>query len=131
MTRIWLGVGRRPPPNRADHLVWSETDDPDMTAHCGDMVLVYHLLWELTHVVFEHPGLLAPESPCSEEVCITCSDEGRVAEVRSVPADGLVDVIVQGMPERVDASLVHPVVPGDLVLIHAGVALATLGGDRS
>ncbi len=46
-------------------------------------------------------------------------------------SDGLVDVIVQGAPERVDASLVDPVGPGDLVLIHAGVALATLGGDRS
>ncbi len=44
--------------------------------------------------------------------------------------DGLVDVIVRGMPETVDASLVTPVVPGDLILIHAGVALATLGGDR-
>jgi D-sedoheptulose 7-phosphate isomerase len=25
----------------------------------GDLVARYHLLWELTHVVFEHPGLLA------------------------------------------------------------------------
>ncbi len=131
VTRIWLGLGRRPATSRADHLVWSETDNPDLTAHSGDMVLLYHLLWELTHVVFEHPGLLAPESDCVEEVCITCSDEGRVAEVRSVRSDGLVDVIVQGVPERVDASLVDPVRPGDLVLIHAGVALAALGGDRS
>ena len=130
LTRIWLGLGRRHPTSRADHLVWSETDDPDLTAQSGDMVLLYHLLWELTHVVFEHPGLLVPEDACADEVCITCSDEGRVAEVRSVHADGVVDVIVQGRPETVDASLVNPVGPGDLVLVHAGVALATLGGER-
>ncbi len=61
LTRIWLGLGRRPATSRADHLVWSETDNPDLTAHSGDMVVLYHLLWELTHVVFEHPGLLAAE----------------------------------------------------------------------
>ena len=131
LTRIWLGAGPRPPTRRADHLIWSETENPDLTAQCGDMVLLYHLLWELTHVVFEHPGLLAPDPACADEVCITCSDEGRVAEVRAVHTDGLVDVIVQGLPETVDASLVDPVGPGDLVLVHAGVALAALGGDRS
>jgi hydrogenase maturation factor len=131
LTRIWLGLGRPHPTSRADHLVWSETDDPDLTAQSGDMVLLYHLLWELTHVVFEHPGLLAPEDACADEVCITCSDEGQVAEVQSVHADGVADVIVQGRPETVDASLVDPVGPGDLVLVHAGVALATLGGERS
>jgi hydrogenase maturation factor len=131
LTRIWLGVGSRPTTTRADHLVWSETDNPDVAAHSGAMVLLYHLLWELTHVVFEHPGVLVPEKGCAEDVCITCSDEGRVAEVRSVRTDGMVDVIVGGVPETVDASLVNAVDPGDLVLIHAGVALATLGGDRS
>ena len=130
LTRIWLGVGRRSPRSRADHIVWSETESPDLAAHGGDMVLLYHLLWELTHVVLEHPGLLVPENACADDVCITCSDEGRVGEVRAVQTDGLVDVIVRGMPETVDASLVTPVVPGDLILIHAGVALATLGGDR-
>ena len=35
------------------------------------------------------------------------------------------------MPETVDASLVDPVGPGDLVLVHAGVALATLGDGLS
>ncbi len=78
LTRIWLGVGRRSPRSRADHIVWSETESPDLAAHGGDMVLLYHLLWELTHVVFEHPGLLVPENACADDVCITCSDEGRV-----------------------------------------------------
>ena len=69
-------------------------------------MLLYHLLWELTHVVLEHPGLLVPENACADDVCITCSDEGRVGEVRAVQTDGLVDVIVEGNARTVDASLV-------------------------
>jgi hydrogenase maturation factor len=93
-------------------------------------VLLYHLLWELTHVVFEHPGLLKEEAGCADEVCITCSDEGRVAEVRAVLSDGRVQVMVGGRSETVDASLVDPVVPGELLLVHAGVALTALGATR-
>ena len=49
-------------------------------------VRLYHMLWELCHVCFEHPGLLkAPAAEeCTDEVCITCSDEGRLAEVVTV-----------------------------------------------
>jgi hydrogenase maturation factor len=133
LTRVWLGAGTRPVPHRADHLIWSEAHEPAHAAYSGDMVLLYHLLWELTHVVFEHPGLLTPDTACTEEVCITCSDEGRVAEVRTVLTGGMVEVIVEGKPETVDASLVDPVRSGDLLLIHAGVALTALAlaGDRS
>jgi hydrogenase maturation factor len=131
LTRVWLGAGRRPPASRADHIVWSATDEPELAAHSGDVVLLYHLLWELTHVVFEHPGLLSPPSACTEDVCITCSDEGKVAEVLAVRTDGLVDVIVRGLAETIDASLVDPVGPGDLLLIHAGVALTALAENRS
>ena len=36
-------------------------------------------------MVFEHPGLLDRRAAeCTDEVCITCSDEGRVAEVSAV-----------------------------------------------
>ena len=90
------------------------------------MVLLYHLLWELTHVVFEHPGLLDDESGGTGEVCVTCSDQGQVGEVRSIGSDGRADVVVFGYLEVVDVSLIEPVVPGDLVLVHAGVALTTL-----
>ena len=62
--------------------------------------------------MFEHPGLLEEDAGCADEVCITCSDEGRVAEVRAVLADGSVDVMVGGRPETVDASLVDPGRPG-------------------
>jgi HupF/HypC family len=130
LTRIWLGAGPRPETGSAEHVVFVEGCDPGVAARSGDVVLLYHLLWELTHVVFEHPGLLIPESACDDEVCVTCSDEGRVGEVRSVRDDGLAEVLVSGVPEAVDVSLVELVAPGDLLLVHAGVALTTLGGVR-
>jgi hypothetical protein len=130
LARVWIGAGARPMGSHADHIIWSGEPDPTRAARSGDLVLLYHLLWELTHVLFEHPGLLEEETGCTEEVCITCSDEGRVAEVRSVLPDGRVQVMVGGQPEIVDASLVDPVVPGDLLLVHAGVALTALGVAR-
>lgn len=97
----------------------------------ADVVLAYHLLWELTHVALGHPGLLdtAPAPTiCSDDVCITCSDEARLAEIRSVLASGTAMAVTAGEAIEVDVSLVGPVVPGDLVLTHAGLAL-TLVGD--
>jgi hydrogenase maturation factor len=126
LTRLWLGAGSRPAPGRAEHVVWLEGVDPALATRSGDIVLLYHLLWELTHVVFEHPGLLESEATCTDEVCITCSDEGRVAEVRLVHQGGATEVIVNGRVEMIDASLVEPVGAGDLLLVHAGVALTTL-----
>jgi hydrogenase maturation factor len=126
LTSLWLGAGPRPTSGRADHVVWMDQADPALAARSGDMVLLYHLLWELTHVVLEHPGLLEPEPECTDEVCITCSDEGRVAEVRSVLADGQVQVMAGGQLETIDASLVEPIGAGDLLLVHAGVAITTL-----
>ncbi len=129
LTRVWIGAGPRPTTSRADHVLWTGEADPALAARSGDLVLLYHLLWELTHVVFEHPGLLN-EDECTDEVCITCSDEGRVAEVRAILSDGRAEVMMGGRPETVDASLVDPVVPGDLLLVHAGVALTALGATR-
>jgi hydrogenase maturation factor len=131
LTRLWLGAGGRPPLGRAEHVVWMGGVDPAIAARSGDMVMLYHLLWELTHVVFEHPGLLGVDAMvanggCTEDVCITCSDEGRVAEVTSVGAWGQAEVLAAGRSETVDISLVDPVDPGDLVLVHAGVALTLL-----
>ena len=53
----WIGSGPRPPAAAADHVLWIDDPDP-MTPATGRFVLLYHLLWELTHVCFEHPGLL-------------------------------------------------------------------------
>jgi hydrogenase maturation factor len=131
LTRVWLGAGPRPILPRAEHTVWFDDAAPALAARSGDMVLLYHLLWELTHVVFAHPGLLAVAPDCNDEVCITCADEGKVAEVRAVTDGEMVDVVVEGRNETIDASLVEPVAPGDLLLVHAGVALTTLGeGNR-
>jgi hydrogenase maturation factor len=127
LTRLWLGAGIRPTGSRAEHVVWLDGCDPVLAARSGDMVLLYHLLWELTHVVFEHPGLLESEPECTDDICITCSDEGRVAEVRRVLQGGGVEVMVKGVVETIDASLVDPVGPGDLLLVHAGVALTSIG----
>jgi hydrogenase maturation factor len=126
LTRIWLGAGDRPTGGRAEHVVWLDGVKPALASRSGDVVLLYHLLWELTHVVFEHRGLLEPVAECTDEVCVTCSDEGRVAEVRSVRRDGVVEVVVNGAFETIDASLVERVEPGDLLLVHAGVALTSL-----
>lgn len=93
----------------------------------AEVVLAYHLLWELTHVVFEHPGLLTePAEQCTDDVCITCSDEGRVAEIVDLVSDARAVVLAGGRREEIDASLVEPSGPGDLVLVHAGVALTLL-----
>jgi hypothetical protein len=126
LSRLWMGTGPRPPAGWAEQVVWAESANPKLPARSGDVVLLYHLLWELTHVVFEHPGLLIAEPACSDEVCTTCSDEGDVAEVRAVHPTGA-EVLVHGLPQTVDVSLVDPVFPGDLVLVHAGVAITRLG----
>jgi hydrogenase maturation factor len=73
---------------------------------------------------------LEPEPECTDDVCITCSDEGRVAEVRTLLDDGRVEVLIAGQLEAVDASLVDPVGPGDLILVHAAVAITNLAGTR-
>ena len=133
LTSLWLGAGPRPGRAggaRADHMVWLDTVDPALAARSGDLVLLYHLLWELTHVVFEHPGLLTPEAECADDVCVTCSDEGRVAEVRAVLAEGRVEVLAGGQTEQVDGRLVENLGPGDLVLVHAGVAVTSLTAGR-
>ncbi len=96
-------------------------------------MLLYHLLWELTHVCFEHPGLLVPDAAVCEVdgPCITCSDEGRLAEVVSTSPRGepAAEVRTAQGQETVDTTIVGPVHPGDLLLVHAGAAIAVLEDD--
>ncbi|KZS60381.1 MAG: HypC/HybG/HupF family hydrogenase formation chaperone [Mycobacterium pseudokansasii] len=125
-TTLWIGSGERPKAGAADHVLW--LDDPDPRAPAtGGFVLFYHVLWELTHVCFEHPGLLKPE--CADEVCVTCSDEGRLGEVVAGSADGLAAVRTARGVEDVVTGLVGPVAAGDLVLVHAGTAISRLEED--
>ncbi|KZS53472.1 HypC/HybG/HupF family hydrogenase formation chaperone [Mycobacterium ostraviense] len=125
-TTLWIGSGERPKPGAADHVLWLDDLDPRVPA-TGGFVLLYHVLWELTHVCFEHPGLLKPE--CADEVCVTCSDEGRLGEVVAATADGLAAVRTARGVEDVVTTLVGPVAAGDLVLVHAGTALSRLEED--
>ena len=123
---VWIGAGsKRPPVGAADHVIWLDTDSPLDASE--QFVRIYHLLWELTHVCFEHPGLLKEEPECAADgevgsVCITCSDEGRPAEVVTVDGDEALVRTPDGQ-ERIDVSLIDPPAPGDLVLVHAGFAI--------
>ncbi|CQD23015.1 HupF/HypC family protein [Mycobacterium lentiflavum] len=129
VTTIWIGNGDRPTPGAADHVLWLDDPDPRLPT-TGDFVLLYHLLWELTHVCFEHPGLLVPPAQeCTAEVCITCSDEGRLAEVVSVAPDATATVRTAQGRESVATMLTGPLAPGDLVVVHAGMAIGTIDED--
>ncbi len=125
---IWIGFGPRPVAGSADHVLWFPSDDP-MVPATGRFVLMYHLLWELTHVCFEHPGLLAEKADdCDDEVCVTCSDEGRLAEVVLAPDEEFASALVRTATgeEPVDVTLIGEVAPGDLLLVHAGAAITRL-----
>lgn len=130
-TTIWIGSGDRRPEggfkaSAADHVLWLDDPDPRVPA-TGGFVLFYHLLWELTHVCFEHPGLLKPE--CSESVCVTCSDEGRPGEAVTESADGHAAVRTARGIEEVVTTLIDPVAAGDLMLVHAGMAIGRLNEE--
>jgi hypothetical protein len=128
-TTIWMGVGMQPAERAADHVVWIEEDahrPVGSALHDGRLVLLYHVLWELTHVCFEHPGLLSatPGMDCADdEVCITCSDEGRLGEVIAAEDATRARVRTARGIELIDTTIVASVAPGDLVLVHAGIAI--------
>jgi hydrogenase maturation factor len=126
LTSLWLGAGTRPVSSHADHTIWLEASEPLVQARAGDLVLLYHLLWELTHVVLEHRGLIEPEPACTDDICVTCADEGRITEVQAILDDGRVEVLAEGQVETVDASLVDVPVAGSLLLVHAGVAISSI-----
>ncbi len=124
---VWIGQGNRPDPGAADHVLWLDAE-PAPSAYGGGFVLVYHLLWELTHVCFEHPELLGPaggnrDAACSDDVCITCSDEGRLAEVVATGPGYTARVRTAEGVEGIDTTLIGTPQPGDLVLVHAGSAV--------
>jgi len=129
-TTIWIGSGPRPAVGAADHVLWLDDQDPNAPA-TGAFVLLYHLLWELTHVCFEHPGLLKP-TDCADDVCITCSDEGRLGEALGASEQGMARVRTAQGVQSVSTALVDPVAAGELVLVHAGMAISRVGteGDR-
>ncbi len=129
---IWIGAGPRPAAGAADHVLWSDPDtDAALAPYDGSLSLRYHMLWELTHICFDHPGLLTPpeDEVCEGPVCVTCSDEGRLAEVVTATGDLDPEATVRTSTglERVDTTLVGPLEAGALILVHAGSAITVVG----
>ncbi len=122
LTTMWLGVGPRPDDRAAAHVVWV-SPDPEASDD-GRLVLGYHVLWELTHVCFAHPGLLV-EAVDDGAVCTTCSDEGRLGEVVRINNDDATVRTAAGL-ESVSTMMVGPVETGDLVVVHAGTAITVV-----
>lgn len=113
---IWVGSSQRPPEGVATVCV---EGGPEIVSR----ILV--LAEDLRH---DAAALEPAVVECTDEVCVTCSDEGRLGEVVAAPpvlfaparvrtADGV---------EQIDVTIVGRVAPGDLVLIHAGMAIATV-----
>ena len=78
---------------------------------------------------------LTPASDASCELdaeghCVTCSDEALTARVLRVDQEtglALVEIMAEKhTTEEVDITLVESVAPGDLLLVHGGVAIANL-----
>lgn len=65
---------------------------------------------------------------CDHEYgCITCSDQGILMRVTGL-ADGLAQCTdPDGNLTEIDAELIDGVNTGDVLLVHAGVALARVG----
>lgn len=63
----------------------------------------------------------------AEGHCITCSDEALSASVLRVDQEtGIALVAVGNEQSEVDITLVEEIVPGDWLLVHGGVAIATI-----
>jgi D-sedoheptulose 7-phosphate isomerase len=108
-------TGRGEPP-AADFAFVVGHDDERLVQEVQETT--YHVLWELVHVFFEHPGLL-------DDACITCGDVAVEARVVAVQ-NGTAVIEKDGATEDVAADLVPGLVPGDRVLCHAGVVLEKL-----
>jgi hydrogenase maturation factor len=59
--------------------------------------------------------------------CITCSDEGIEMTVVEMTQCGAQCRDPVGIDQRVEVDLVEPVAVGEVLLVHAGVAIANLG----
>ncbi len=63
-----------------------------------------------------------------EHHCVTCSDEGIPMAVRAIDeGQGLARCEGEDGPVEVAMDLVAPLAIGDILLVHAGVAIAKLG----
>jgi hydrogenase maturation factor len=71
------------------------------------------------------------DDACRTQHCITCGDVGDPSTVVAVDRDRQLALCAGADGERstVEIALVAPVVPGDLLLVHAGTAIARLDGQ--
>ena len=71
-------------------------------------------------------------SPCASEHCVTCSDEAVApVEPHHDHRHGLaLCADERGERKTVETALLDAVAPGDRVLVHAGVAIASLAPAR-
>jgi hypothetical protein len=60
--------------------------------------------------------------------CATCADEGVEGRVLALREGALAEVEMEGRVREVAVELLDEVAVGDRVLVHAGVAIAWLGG---
>lgn len=87
LSTLLVGAGPPPEPGAPDFVLWVGTDEI-AARYSGQVVFVYRLLWEPTHVALEHPGLLLGDEECSRPVCVTCADERGVKAIgRELAAD--------------------------------------------
>ena len=70
---------------------------------------------------------------CLSAHCITCADEGVPMRVERIDASRDLALCTADGGDRgtVEIALVTPVAPGDMLLVHAGVALARLAPEAS
>ncbi len=109
-------AGGGPDRPHADHVFRVPSDHPHVVQEVQETL--YHVLWELVHVFFEHPGLL-------DTACITCGDVAVEARVVAVH-NGSAVIEKDGVREEIAVEFVEEVRVGDVVLCHAGVALERL-----
>jgi hydrogenase maturation factor len=61
----------------------------------------------------------------AEGHCITCSDEALQVRVLHVDQENeIAQVTINDTSEEIDITLVESVAPGDVLLVHGGVAIA-------
>ncbi len=61
----------------------------------------------------------------AEGHCITCSDEAMPARILRIDQDtGVAIVALEESTQEIDITLIDDVAPGDVILVHGGVAIA-------
>jgi hydrogenase expression/formation protein HypC len=66
---------------------------------------------------------------CTNDHCLTCGDIAVEVRLVRLLADGLADVDTGEGIEQVSVALVSAA-PGDMILVHAGEAIAVVGRTR-